>query len=80
MSVSLLAVYSANLTAFLAESRLQTPITSLEDLIHNDDFAVGMDGGGSLEYFFRVSVIIIIFGSLQSSWHFMSVTYPSHLP
>jgi hypothetical protein len=49
------AVYSANLTAFLAESPLQTPMKSFDDLALDRDFLIGTFGGGAGKTFYMVS-------------------------
>ena len=53
-SITLAAVYSGNLTAFLAVSNLKTPLKTFEDIAHQSDFQIGILGGSSDVDFFKV--------------------------
>ncbi|ELU16732.1 hypothetical protein CAPTEDRAFT_70795, partial [Capitella teleta] len=53
-SITLAAVYSGNLTAFLAVSKLSIPFSTLEDIASQNEYQIGFTGGGYSEMFFRV--------------------------
>ncbi|ELU07171.1 hypothetical protein CAPTEDRAFT_216535 [Capitella teleta] len=57
-SITLAAVYSGNLTAFLAVSKLSTPFSTLEDIASQSEYQIGFTGGGYSEMFFRVSQML----------------------
>ncbi|XP_019646642.1 PREDICTED: glutamate receptor ionotropic, kainate 3-like [Branchiostoma belcheri] len=52
-SLIVMATYTANLTAFLTVKRLETPIRSLEDLVHQSTVEFGTVRGNFLYNFFR---------------------------
>ena len=54
-SLVVVAVYTANLAAFLTSGRLATPIKSLSDLANQDAIPYGTVKESSLEAFFKVS-------------------------
>ncbi|ELU16737.1 hypothetical protein CAPTEDRAFT_138591, partial [Capitella teleta] len=52
--ITLAAVYSGNLVAFLASSDRTTPFTNLEDVAQQTDYQIGTAEGGSPEMLLRV--------------------------
>ncbi|ELT87164.1 hypothetical protein CAPTEDRAFT_204976, partial [Capitella teleta] len=52
-AISWAAIYSGNLTAFLASSSLSTPFVYLDDVAEQTDYEVGTASGGSPEMFLR---------------------------
>ncbi|ELU07172.1 hypothetical protein CAPTEDRAFT_216536 [Capitella teleta] len=53
--ITLAAVYSGNLVAFLASSDRTTPFTNLEDVAQQTDYQIGTAEGGSPEMLLRTT-------------------------
>ena len=69
-SLVVVAVYTANLAAFLTSGRLATPIESLSDLANQDQIPYGTVKESSLEAFFKVCQLEIkwVFPIITTQW------------
>ncbi len=57
VAIIISAIFSGNLVARLSITRAKSPVDTLEDLILHGEYNVSINGGGSTEQAFRVSVL-----------------------
>lgn len=69
----MISSYTANLAAFLTVERMDSPISSAEDLAKQTKIKYGLVGSGSTLDFFRYSTL----PTQQRMWTFMETTRPS---
>ena len=59
MDLIIQATYSGNLIASLAVNKYTLPVNDLKELVQQTSHRVGVVGGSSHEYVFKVSVIFL---------------------
>lgn len=57
----IISSYTANLAAFLTIERVESPISSVDDLSKQTKIKYGLVGSGSTGTFFRVSLLFLLF-------------------
>ena len=58
LTISIIAIYTGNLIAFMAVQKHQVPINSLEELAARPEYQAGIAAGGSPYQLFKVSLKI----------------------